>query len=98
MRDGLTRTGGSVARLVRSARQRQDGRYGDLGTRHYVLEIKLELVQHCDINVQYAHGSTHVTGTINVVSTINCQPLAPVLYQQTVLYKTTGSMVGDQGR
>lgn len=41
----------------------------------------------CNVSVQNAHGSTHVTGTINVVSTVSCTAPVTSLRQQTALYK-----------
>jgi hypothetical protein len=45
----------------------------------------------CSIQVQHAHGSTHVTGTVNVVSTVTCTGTVQVISQQTALYKVGGS-------
>lgn len=45
----------------------------------------------CTINVQDAHGSTHVNGTINVVSTVSCTAPVAMLQQRTALYKVGGS-------
>lgn len=45
----------------------------------------------CTINVQYPHGSTHVSGTINVVSTVSCTAPVPRIQQRTALYKSGGS-------
>lgn len=42
----------------------------------------------CDLNVQYPHGSTHVSGTINVVSRVNCTA-APAMLQLDVSLKRT---------
>jgi hypothetical protein len=42
----------------------------------------------CTLNVQNAHGSTHVGGTVNVVATISCTPVAASrLSLQVTLYK-----------
>ncbi|WP_162940150.1 hypothetical protein [Gryllotalpicola protaetiae] len=45
----------------------------------------------CTINVQNPHGSTHVSGTVNVVSTVSCTAPVASITQQTALYKTTGN-------
>ncbi|QRY42348.1 hypothetical protein JVX92_15025 (plasmid) [Microbacterium hominis] len=44
----------------------------------------------CAVQVQYAHGSTHVSGTINVVSTVKCTQSVMALKQTTALYKVGG--------
>lgn len=44
----------------------------------------------CTASVQYPHGSTHVSGTINVVSSVNCSTVMNEIYQQTRLYKSGG--------
>lgn len=44
----------------------------------------------CTASVQYPHASTHVSGTINVVSSVNCSAVMNEIYQQTRLYKSGG--------
>ena len=45
----------------------------------------------CVAPVQNVHGSTHVTGTINVVATVQCTAFVLSIAQQAALYKIGGS-------
>ena len=45
----------------------------------------------CTASVQWPHGSTHVSGTINVVSSVNCSQTMNEIYQMTYLYRTDGA-------
>ena len=44
----------------------------------------------CTVDVQYPHGSSHVSGTINEVSTVLCNEAVPRLSQTTTLHKSGG--------
>jgi hypothetical protein len=47
----------------------------------------------CNLNVQHPHGSTHVAGTINVVTTISCGAPAAQLRLATSLIRTSPSYI-----
>lgn len=46
----------------------------------------------CNLQVQYPHASSHVNGTINVVSTIDCPFPAKEIYMRTTLVRTSDSV------
>jgi hypothetical protein len=46
----------------------------------------------CEVNVQYAHGSIHFAGTINVVSTVECNLPVASINQTTLLHKSGGGV------
>lgn len=50
------------------------------------------VIQVCNINVNWPHGSTHVTGTINATSTISCSTVMPNLRMQNYLVRTDGAL------
>ena len=45
---------------------------------------------HCDLNVQYPHGSSHVSGTVNVQARTTCPIVMKEIYIRTWLQKSTG--------
>lgn len=48
----------------------------------------------CTHTVDYAHGSTHVSGTVNVVSTVSCSATMSEIYIRTWLNKDSLSWAG----
>ncbi|GAA4364311.1 hypothetical protein GCM10023166_08100 [Paeniglutamicibacter cryotolerans] len=49
------------------------------------------IVSVCTVKTNYAHGSTHVSGTINVEGNINCTDVMPEIYLRTTLRKTSNN-------
>jgi hypothetical protein len=62
--------------ITLSARKRLDGGVG--------LAAGPSIV--CNINVQNPHNSTHVPGTVNVVSTVSCTGAVTRIYEEVGLY------------